>query len=273
MTRLIVHGASGRMGSKVLQELSSFSEFTLAGALVSKQSRLLKPSYQGGECQVDRKIVYSANHNEALEQADCVIDFSCPEATLELVHLCARHKRPVLVGTTGLSMNTIKEVQELAKNMAVLLVPNTSLGAFVLGEVTVLVQDVLSKQLGENFDLEILDIHHRGKRDAPSGTALRLASRLSQEGGGQLVTDRSARSDPRREGEIGIASIRGGDVAGEHKVYFLGEEERLEFSHTIRDRAVFARGALKLMSLLLGKPPGFYGINDLIRISLRDSIG
>jgi 4-hydroxy-tetrahydrodipicolinate reductase len=201
----------------------------------------------------------------ALAAADVAIDFSRPHATRANIAACRAARTPLLIGTTGIAAEiTEAELDAAAREIPLLIAPNTSLGVALLVE---LVRQA-ARALSPDFDIEILEAHHRMKRDAPSGTALALA-RAAGEGRGLASSEAlsgaaSGRVGPRRPGEIGFAVVRGGDIVGEHTVLFAGPAEELRLSHRAGDRAIFARGALRAALWLLGQPPGRYGMSDIV---------
>lgn len=245
---LVVYGASGRVGTEILKYLEEFPCFTLGAALVSEKSKAL------GARDSRSDIKYSSNIEQALHKADCVIDFSTASASKSLLQDLLKDPKATVIGTTGHDQENLNLVKELSKRAPILLASNTSIGIVVLEEVSKLAQKIL----GPSFDVEIVETHRRGKIDAPSGTALTLAQALAEKD--LIKTDRNTARGP---GEVTIQSLRGGDVAGEHTIHFLGESERLEFTHTVSNRAVFARGALRLASLLHGRKAGLYAPRDL----------
>lgn len=247
--RVAVVGATGRSGSLVIEQLASSQRLTLGSAIVSARSPRL------GECVANgSSIRYRSDLEQAISECDLVIDFSTPEGAVRAAQAAARFGIPILVATTGLDSQQRADIEGCAKGAALLIAANTSVVVFVLEQLAALAQ----RLLGSEFDIEIFEVHHKMKRDAPSGTALSVAKAMQ----GEIV---SARQGARRAGEIGISSARGGDVPGEHSVMFLGPAERLELRQSVRDRSVFARGALKLAESLLGRPPGLYTVADLYR--------
>jgi 4-hydroxy-tetrahydrodipicolinate reductase len=202
----------------------------------------------------------------ALAAADVAIDFSQPHATRANIAACRAARKPLLIGTTGFAAEvTEAELDAAARDIPLLIAPNTSLGVALLMD---LVRRA-ARALPAEFDIEIMEAHHRMKRDAPSGTALALA-RAAGEGRGlaapeALAGSSAARVGPRRQGEIGFAVVRGGDIVGEHTVLFAGPGEELRLSHRAADRALFARGALRAALWLLGRPPGRYGMSDIVQ--------
>ena len=193
------------------------------------------------------------------EEARVLIEFMSPEATVE--HLA--YRKPVVIGTTGLSAIQQEEIEEAANQVPILLAPNTSVGVNLLGEV---VGDLAAK-LGNGYDIEIVEAHHRNKKDAPSGTALFLARAAA---GGreqeldEVVTYGREGVSPRREGEIGIHAIRGGAVVGEHRVTFYSDGEEVEVIHRALSRSTFATGALRAAKFVANAEPGLYSMRDLL---------
>jgi 4-hydroxy-tetrahydrodipicolinate reductase len=198
------------------------------------------------------------------ERADVFVDFSVPDAVAEHLAEARRAGKPILVGTTGLGADHERMIDEAAAEIAVIQAANTSLGVNLLAH---LVRETAAR-LGEDWDLEIVEMHHRMKADAPSGTALMLG-RAAADGRGVILDSVAERgrdgiTGPREPGRIGFASLRGGSVAGEHLVLFAAEGERLELGHRAESRAIFARGAIAAALWLVGKPAGRYTMADVL---------
>ena len=193
---------------------------------------------------------------------DVLVDFSAPDALQASLDRATAANIPILVGTTGLDDLADKRIQEAAKTVAVLRAANTSLGIAVLSDLV----ERAAKALGPEWDIEILEMHHRMKADAPSGTALALGEAASRGRGSPLRAERGRDGTglQRETGAIGFASLRGGTVAGEHDVIFAGPQERLILSHRAENRMIFARGALAAARFLVGKPAGLYSMRDVI---------
>ncbi len=195
------------------------------------------------------------------DHADVVIDFSRPEQTRKCLEWCQSRGVPLVIGTTGLDADDHRSIAAASEQVAVCQEANFSLGVHVLYALA----EKAAVMLGEGFDSEVLEVHHRRKADAPSGTALELGRRLAAgREPGRVSPSGSGRSGPREHGEIGVQALRGGDVAGEHTVFFLGDGERLELTHRAGGRELFARGALRAAVLLSGRPAGLYGLADLV---------
>jgi 4-hydroxy-tetrahydrodipicolinate reductase len=192
-----------------------------------------------------------------LRECEGVIDFSLPDASIAAARVCAEKSIPIVIATTGHSDAQRAELENLASQMPCLIASNTSLGAAVLG----IVAEQAQRLLGAGYDIEVSEIHHRMKRDAPSGTARSIVDGLAASANAPVVFGREG---PRAPGEIGVVSLRGGDVPGDHTVYFFGSGERIELSHRVHDRRVFAQGAVSLLLRLSARPAGLYTVRDLL---------
>jgi len=263
--RLVLVGASGRMGQGILQLLPEFPELRLTGVVVSerhlarvRQQLATQPGAEGALCDTSLAAVLTKG-------ADLVIDFSVASATRATLQACVQARVPLLLGTTGLDEETRQRLDAAAPAIALLVAANTSLGVNLLIELVRQAAAALPVQ----FDIEIIESHHRSKLDAPSGTALALGAAAAEGREVELkavaLTSRQPASTPRPAGQIGFAVVRGGDVVGEHQVQFLGVGERLQLAHSATDRAVFARGALVAGLWLASRPPGRYGMADVFR--------
>lgn len=193
---------------------------------------------------------------------DVLVDFSAPAALSESLDRAVAAGIPILIGTTGLPEEADEQIAKAARQVAVLRAANTSLGVALLSELV----ERAASALGLDWDIEIAETHHRMKADAPSGTALALAEAAARGRGSSVKSERSRDGTrlKRAPGAIGFASLRGGTVAGDHDVMFLGPEERLILSHRAEDRMIFARGAMAAARFLAGKPPGLYSMRDVI---------
>ena len=196
------------------------------------------------------------------DRGDVLVDFSAPAALESSLERAVSAGVPILIGTTGLGQGADKHIAEAAKEVAVLRAANTSLGVAVLADLV----ERAARALGPDWDIEILEMHHRNKADAPSGTALALGDAAARGRGTPMRSERGRDGTElkREEGAIGFASLRGGSVAGEHDVIFAGADERLILSHRAENRMIFARGALAAARFLVGKPAGLYSMRDVI---------
>lgn len=218
------------------------------------------------EGRMGRAIAAAAAENPGFavdqDHGDVLIDFSAPAALSESLDRAIAANVPILIGTTGLDENADAAIADAAKRVAVLRAANTSLGVALLAELV----ERAAAVLGEGWDVEIAEMHHRLKADAPSGTALMMGEAAARGRGRALDADRGRDGTglKRRPGAIGFAALRGGTVAGDHDVLFLGPDERLILSHRAENRMIFARGALAAARFLAGKPAGLYTMRDVI---------
>jgi 4-hydroxy-tetrahydrodipicolinate reductase len=261
--RAAIIGVTGRMGRALVSAASDTPGVSIVAAVASAQSSAL--GKDAGEIAGVGAIGVRVTSDLAiaLSQADIAIDFSSPGATQSNLAACRAARKPLLIGTTGFASDLTAAFLEAAKDIPLLVAPNTSLGVTLLIE---LVRQA-ARALPAQFDIEITEAHHRMKRDAPSGTALALgkaaAEGRSQPFGSEESVVRRA-GVARQDGEIGFAVVRGGDIVGEHAVLFAGMGESLTLSHRATDRAIFARGALQAAAWLQSRPAGQYFMRDLV---------
>jgi len=265
--RLIVAGAGGRMGRTLVKAIAETSGLALAGAVedvrsphIGEDSGVLAGIGANG-------IRIAADVKARASKADGLIDFTTPRATVTFAALAAQAGLIHVIGTTGLTAADEAKIAEAARAAVIVKSGNMSLAVNML---TALVKRV-AKTLDEEFDIEILEMHHNKKVDAPSGTAL-LLGRAAAEGRGVDLDKRSVRArdgeiGARKPGDIGFAALRGGTVVGEHSVIFAGPAERLELVHKAEDRMIFARGALKAALWARGRKPGLYSMIDVLGIA------
>jgi 4-hydroxy-tetrahydrodipicolinate reductase len=276
MTGIAIFGVTGRMGQTLLRALretpaggegaaadaGAVLRPSLVGALASPQSRRL-----GQDAAAEGPptgVMVCADPRVALKQAAVAIDFSLPQCVAANAEACAAAGVPLLLGTTGFDVAARTALESAARTIPVLIAPNTSVGVNVVSQLVKLA----TLALGNAYDVEISEAHHRMKRDAPSGTALALGEVVAHARGVELkqvaVFDRHGSHEPRRDGEIGFAVVRVGDIVGEHTVTFAVAGERVEITHRASYRITFARGALRAAEWLRGRPPGLYSMNDVL---------
>lgn len=250
MIRLIMHGCNGRMGQAITRLAKENNELTIVAGV---------DPFDG----VANDYPVFKSIEECNVEADVVIDFASAKAVDSLLTYCLDKKLPVVLCTTGLSEEQLVKVKEASKEIAVLKSANMSLGVNLLIKLLKESAPILGNA---GFDIEIVEQHHKMKKDAPSGTALALADAIneSMDNRYSYVFDRSPRSEARRENEIGISSVRGGTIVGIHDVIFAGEDEVITLNHTAYSRAIFAKGALSAAAFLAGKEAGYYDMQDVI---------
>jgi 4-hydroxy-tetrahydrodipicolinate reductase len=262
--RLVVAGAGGRMGRTLIKAIADSKGFTLGGALEDARSPLLgwDAGALAGLGENGIKLVGDAG--PLLEKADGIIDFTAPAATLAFAALAAKSHKVHIIGTTGLSAADDAKIKDAAKTAVIVKSGNMSLGVNLLAALAKRV----AKTLDNSFDIEILEMHHNQKVDAPSGTAL-LLGRAAAEGRDvdfdkHAVKNRDGHTGARKPGDIGFATLRGGSVVGEHSVIFAGPAERVELVHKAEDRMIFARGALHAALWARTQKPGLYSMADVL---------
>ena len=249
MVGVILHGCNGRMGQMLSELISKDEEMTVVAGI--------EPS---GEAKNDYPVY--KNFDELKETADVIIDFSTASAIDSLLSYCEKTHTPLVLCSTGLSEAQLDRVENLAKESAVLVSANMSLGINVLLK---LLKSVTGTLYGNGFDIEIVEKHHNQKLDAPSGTALALADVMKDELDDiSYNLDRSKVRKKRERNEIGISAVRGGTIVGEHEVIFAGTDEVIEIKHTAYSRAIFAKGAMSAAKFLKGKNTGKYSMSDVI---------
>jgi 4-hydroxy-tetrahydrodipicolinate reductase len=265
--RLVVAGAGGRMGRTLVKAIADSKGLVLSGALEDARSPLI--GWDAGTLAGlgENHVKLSGDAASLLAQADGIIDFTIPAATLAFAALAAKAGKIHIIGTTGLSAADEAKIKDAAKTAVIVKSGNMSLGVNLLAALTKRV----AKTLDASFDIEVLEMHHSQKVDAPSGTAL-LLGRAAAEGRGidfekSSVATREGHTGARKAGDIGFATLRGGSVVGEHSVIFAGPAERIELMHKAEDRMIFARGALHAAAWARTQKPGLYSMMDVLGLT------
>lgn len=266
MIRVIVDGAAGKMGKRIINLIEQDENLELVGAVEYSKSPYIGKDIGEVMGLQKKNVAVSSNLEDIVSQGEVIIEFSSPEATLKHTRIAANNKKAMVIGTTGLSDDDIKEIKKLSVATPIMMAPNMSLGVNILFKI---VEDV-AKMLDKDYDIEIVEMHHRLKKDAPSGTALKLAE-YAAKGLGENLSDvgvfsRNGIIGERKEKEIGVMSLRGGDVVGDHTVIFAGSGERLEFTHKASSRDTFAIGAVRAAKWVVDKLPGLYDMKDVLGI-------
>ncbi len=264
MTKVILAGAAGRMGRRIGYMVQQQEGLELAAAFEREGCPEIGKDVGevGGYGNIGVPI--SEELESVIEQGDVIIDFTFHEATMQFAKLAAKHKKAMVIGTTGLSQENLAELARLAQDFPCVQAPNMAVGVNVLFKVAKKVAAIL----GDDYDIEIVEAHHRMKKDAPSGTALKLGEMVAEGVNRNLeevgVFARHGIIGERSKKEIGIQTIRAGDIVGEHTVYFAGAGERLEITHRAHSRDNFARGAALAAAWVSGKPNGMYTMFDVL---------
>jgi len=261
--RIAVAGASGRMGRTLIEALAQADDAMLAAALDVPGSAFLgKDAGEliGAACGIP--IVDDID--AALGQVDCLIDFTRPEGTLQHLEVCRRRGVHLVIGTTGFSADGKQAIQSAAQQIPIVFAPNMAVGVNLVFRLL----DVAARALSDGYDVEVIEAHHRHKVDAPSGTALRMgevvAAALGRELSECAVYGREGHTGERPATQIGFATVRGGDIVGDHTVLFAGTGERVEISHKAASRMPYAMGALRAARYLRGRSNGLYDMQDVL---------
>ncbi|UCB44991.1 MAG: 4-hydroxy-tetrahydrodipicolinate reductase [Spirochaetota bacterium] len=266
MINVVIMGVCGRMGKANIDVFSEDSEIKVVGAVERPGSEYI--GMDAGNAAGLKKIgvVVGSELDAVIEKADVIVDFTNPEATLQTLEHSVKYKKAVVIGTTGFSEEQRNTIKEYSKEIAVLLSPNMSQGVNIL---FYLVKKA-AELLGDEYDVELFEIHHNQKQDAPSGTALRFGRLIAETRGKTLedvgVFSRKGRIGKRKMGEIGIMALRLADAPGDHTVIFGGPGERIEFTHRNISRRTYASGALKAVKFLAVKDNGLFGMEDVLGI-------
>lgn len=262
--RIAVLGAAGRMGQALTRALAKTPGCTIAGGIETKGSPAIGQDI-GAVAGLDPLgVTITDDPLPLFAHINGVLDFTSPASTVAFAGLAAQARIVHVIGTTGFSDDDLAKLNAAARHATIVKAGNMSMGVNLLAALT----ERVAATLGPEFDVEILEMHHRHKRDAPSGTSLMLGAAAAKGRDVSLaqksVTTRDGETGPRRDGDIGFAALRGGDVVGEHSVIFAGPGERIELAHIASDRGIFANGAVKAALWGRGKPPGLYSMADVL---------
>lgn len=256
MIRVGVFGAGGRVGKLIIEDLRQEGEISLGAVYVRNEL----------DFSIDPSVLVTNDLNVFLKGCDIVIDFSLPEATQALLERAIEHPKPIVIGTTGMDAHQMNLLKNASESMPILYATNMSLGVALLNKLV----NIASKTL-EGFDIEIVEQHHRHKKDAPSGTALTLAE--SAAAGRNLdldavrVSGRNGNIGERTKDEIAVMALRGGDIVGRHTVGFYNDGEFVELHHTATSRNTFSKGAIRAAKWLVSKDNGLYNISDCLELA------
>jgi 4-hydroxy-tetrahydrodipicolinate reductase len=266
MTHTIaIAGASGRMGQMLIEAVRAADDCTLTGALDIAGSAALGLD-AGAFSGKAAGVLITSDLREGLKNSKALIDFTRPEGTLAHLQVCRELGVAAVIGTTGFTDEQKAEIAEIAKFIPIMMAPNMSVGV----NVTLKLLEMAAKALSTGYDIEIVEAHHRHKVDAPSGTALKMGEVIADALGRDLkecaVYERYGVTGERDPSSIGFATIRGGDIVGDHTVLFAGTGERIEITHKSSSRATYAQGSLRAVRFLAGRAPGLYDMFDVLNL-------
>lgn len=267
MTHTIaIAGASGRMGQMLIEAVRATDDCRLGGALDIASSPALGQD-AGAFAGQPTGVLITSDLRQGLQGCDVLIDFTRPEGTLEHLRVCRELGVSAVIGTTGFTEAQKAEIAEASKHIAIMMAPNMSVGV----NVTLKLLEMAAKALSTGYDIEIVEAHHRHKVDAPSGTALKMGEVIAGALGRDLkecaVYERYGVTGERDPSSIGFATIRGGDIVGDHTVLFAGTGERIEISHKSSSRATYAQGSLRAARFLAGRKSGLFDMFDVLNLT------
>ncbi len=256
MIKVLMSGCNGKMGQTITRLIREYDNVEIIAGITRDP----------GRCRNDYPVFKSFNEMGDIE-ADIVLDFSNSEMLPEITEYCINHLTALVVGTTGLSESNLGMLGQASSLIPVFVSANMSLGISVLSDLAV----KAALALGPEYDIEILEKHHNEKKDAPSGTAIMIAKELVNQVDNSMETvfDRSKLKEKRKSNEIGISSIRGGTIPGDHTVFFAGKDEIIEIRHTALSRDILGRGAIRAARYMASKPKGLYNMKDMLRDSFN----
>ena len=263
--RVAVAGASGRMGRMLVEAIQNSGDCVLTAALDLPGSPALGMDAAAFLGQTSGAVIES-DLKSALSKADFLIDFTRPQGTLAHLAVCAQLGVKAVIGTTGFSEEENAQIAAFAQQTAIMLAPNMSVGV----NVTLKLLEMAAKALDTDYDIEIIEAHHKHKVDAPSGTALKMGEVIAQAQGTQLqdraVYERFGHTGERKENTIGFATVRGGDIVGDHTVLFAGTGERIEITHKSSSRSTYAQGSLRAVRFLASQNTGQFDMFDVLNL-------
>ncbi|ELP4885943.1 4-hydroxy-tetrahydrodipicolinate reductase [Vibrio cholerae] len=267
MVRIAIAGAAGRMGRNLVKATHQNPLSELGAGSERSESSLVGVDI-GELCGIGKQgIVLVDNLEQAVEQFDVIIDFTAPTSTLANLALCEQHGKKLVIGTTGFTDAQRQTIEQAAKKIPIVMAPNYSVGVNLVFKLL----EKAAKVMGDYCDIEIIEAHHRHKVDAPSGTAIGMGEAIAHAMGNQLsdvaVYAREGITGERSRNEIGFATIRAGDIIGEHTAMFADIGERVEITHKATDRMTFANGAVKAAIWLAEQPAGFYTMTDVLGLN------
>jgi 4-hydroxy-tetrahydrodipicolinate reductase len=270
MIKAIVAGAAGRMGSRIINIINGTEDISLAGAFEHPESPSVGLDAGQSAGIGETGVMISPSLEDIIDSGEVVIDFTLPQSTLKNIDKVVAKGLAMVIGTTGITGRALEELEEKARKIRCVMAPNMSVGVNVMFRVA----SEMARILGNGYDIEIIEAHHRLKKDAPSGTAMGLAKVLAESTGRDLdktaVYSRKGMIGERSDEEIGIQTIRAGDITGDHTVIFGGIGERLELTHRAHNRDNFARGAVRAAKWIIKKPAGLYDMQDVLGIRKQD---
>jgi len=259
--KVIVLGAAGKMGKNIIMAINESKELELVGAIEKKGHPAIGMDSGENAGIGKNQILITDNLENIISNADLTIDFTSPLSSIENIKINHKYKKPAVIGTTGFSNEQLNLIKDLSKDIPILLSPNMSIGVNLLFNLV----KIAAEKLGKDYDVEIIELHHRLKKDAPSGTALKIKDIIAKELGIEnIIYGREGITGERSKNEIGVFAVRAGDIVGEHTVIFATTGERIEITHRASSRMTFAKGAVKAALFIIQQKPGLYSMQDVL---------
>jgi len=267
MVKVIITGVAGRVGSRILALALEAEDVAVVGAVEQADHPLVGTHIGVNSGTGNPGVIVESDLEHCIDNGDVIIDFTNHAASVEHLKIVAAHHKSIVIGSTGFSEGEHSQIKDMTRNAKCVLSPNMSMGVNIMFNVIASVARIL----GNDYDMEIVEAHHRLKKDAPSGTALKMARILADSAGRDLNRDavyhRQGMIGERSRDEIGIQTLRGGDIVGEHTVMFAGVGERLEITHRAHNRDNFARGAILAARWVVHQPFGLYDMGDVLGLA------
>jgi len=264
MIRAIIAGAGGRMGGRIISNIFETEGIDVKAAFEHPASTFVGKDAGTVAAGKETGVKIAPDLKSIINEGDVIIDFTHPDSSLEHIKIAHEFKKPIVVGTTGINPAQIQKISYIFNDIPCVIAPNMSVGVNLLYKLI----DLTTRVLGEDYDIEIVEAHHRMKKDAPSGTALQLARVAAQARGKNLedvgVFERNGMIGERKKGDIGLQTIRCGDIVGEHNVMFGTNGERIELVHKASSRDTFAKGAIRAALWVYDRDPGLYNMQDVL---------
>ena len=266
-THIAINGATGRMGRALIHACTEYKDSNLQAALVRENSEFIGQDAGTVAGIIEQGVNISADRADAAGKSDVWVDFTLPEGVMDAVDFCVSHNMPMVIGTTGLAETQTQRIHQASESIPIVFAPNMSVGV----NLCLSLLKIAARTLGNDYDIEIVEAHHKNKVDAPSGTAIRMGEVIAESLGVDLADKaqytRHGNIGVREKGSIGFQTVRAGDIVGEHQVMFAGTGERVEISHKATSRLTFARGAIQAAIWLKGKPAGLFDMQDVLDLS------
>ncbi len=264
VTRVAIVGAAGRMGRMLIEAVAADEQCTLGAAIIKPGESLLGVDAGDLVGVGPLTVPLSDDLSAAIDAFDVLIDFTAPQSTMAHVELCRQHGKGVVIGTTGLDAEQKATLAKAAQDTAIVFAPNMSIGVNLVFKLL----EMAARVLGDDADIEVIEAHHRHKVDSPSGTALKMGEAIADTLGRDLkqcaVYGREGYTGPRERETIGFATVRAGDVIGDHTVLFASEGERVEITHKASSRGIYARGSLRAVKFIATKSRGLFDMQDVL---------